>query len=56
MFRGQLASLTFNSKPIITNLTVIALENAGQLASVVAQCLEEHIISVSFQRIYGVKI
>lgn len=47
MFKQHLSSLTFNSKPIITNLTVIAMENANSMANVVAQCLEEHIMMVS---------
>lgn len=48
MFKGHLAALTFNSKPIITNLTVIAHEHSARMANVVAQCLDEHILSVSW--------
>lgn len=41
----SLQELTFNSKPIITNLTVIAQENVA-FAQVIAQAIEEHIIKV----------
>ncbi|WFD21937.1 hypothetical protein MEQU1_000597 [Malassezia equina] len=46
MFRGHLAHLTFNSKPIITNLTLIAQENAQRMSTVVAKTLDEHILMV----------
>lgn len=46
MFQAHLATLTFNSKPIITNLTVMAHENAGQMANTVARCIDEHITQV----------
>lgn len=47
MYNSHLASLTFNSKPIITNLTVMAHEHVQQMANVVARCLDEHIVQVS---------
>lgn len=47
MFKSHLAALTFNSKPLITNLTVISHEHAARMSAVVAQCLDEHILSVS---------
>ncbi|GJN90071.1 hypothetical protein Rhopal_003069-T1 [Rhodotorula paludigena] len=42
-FAQQLQGLTFNSKPIITALTLFAHEHLVRMSSVVAQCLEEHI-------------
>ncbi|CAO1615505.1 unnamed protein product [Sympodiomycopsis kandeliae] len=44
MYKSHLAALTFNSKPIITNLTVMAHENVSRMANVIAQCLDEHIL------------
>lgn len=46
MYKSHLASLTFNSKPIITNLTVMAHENVQSMANVVARCIDEHITQV----------
>lgn len=46
MYKSHLAALTFNSKPIITNLTVMAHENVSRMANVIAQCLDEHILQV----------
>lgn len=47
MFKSHLASLTFNSKPIITNVTIIAQDYVQHMAVVVVQCIEEHILNVS---------
>ncbi|CAO1617959.1 unnamed protein product [Parajaminaea phylloscopi] len=46
MYNAHLATLTFNSKPIITNLTVMAHENVQQMANVIARCIDEHITQV----------
>lgn len=41
----SLKELTFNSRPIITNLTIIAQENVNH-AQVIAKAIEEHISKV----------
>lgn len=50
MYKSHLAALTFNSKPIITNLTVMAHDNVSRMANVIAQCIDEHILQVSSPR------
>lgn len=43
MYNSHLKSLTFNSKPIITNLTVIAHDHV-RMSTVVAKCIDDHIM------------
>lgn len=45
-FNHELKQLTFNSKPIINGLTILAHEHATRMAPIVCQCLEEHIRQV----------
>jgi len=47
-FRQELQALTFNSKPIITNLTILVHENTVRMSGVVASVLEEQLQRVSF--------
>ncbi|GAA5914453.1 hypothetical protein JCM6882_003022 [Rhodosporidiobolus microsporus] len=42
-FGQELHKLTYNSKPVITALTLFAHEHSVRMSGVVAQCLEEHI-------------
>lgn len=44
MYNSHLKTLTFNSKPIITNLTVIAHDHVARMSAVVAKCLDDHIM------------
>jgi len=44
-FRSSLADLTFNSKPLINMLTMLAEENA-QYAEQIVRVIEEHIVQV----------
>lgn len=45
-YTNRLAELTFNSRPVIQNLSMIAQEYS-RFAEIVAQCLEAHIRRVS---------
>lgn len=45
-YASQLASLTFNSRPIIQNLSMIA-QDYNRLSNLVVQCIEAHIRRVS---------
>ncbi|KAK4052662.1 mRNA 3' end processing factor [Microbotryomycetes sp. JL201] len=42
-FSHQLEMLRFNSKPAITNMTLFANEHRARMASLVANCLEDHL-------------
>ncbi|GAA5922991.1 hypothetical protein JCM3775_006213 [Rhodotorula graminis] len=50
-FSQQLQGLTFNSKPIITALTLFAHEHLLRMSGVVAQCLDEHLRSCPPQHV-----
>ena len=45
-YASHLATLTFNSRPIIQNLSMIA-QDYTRMSNVVVQCLEAHIRRVS---------
>ncbi|CAD6887862.1 unnamed protein product [Tilletia controversa] len=45
MFRDQLASLTFNSKPIITHLTILANDHVAKMQTVICNAIEQHIFT-----------
>ncbi|KAM0753001.1 hypothetical protein T439DRAFT_311676 [Meredithblackwellia eburnea MCA 4105] len=42
-FSFHLSQLTFNSKPVITNLTLFAHQHLLRMSGVVAQCLDDHL-------------
>lgn len=46
-FSTELQKLTYNSKPVITSLTLFAHEHSVRMSGVVAQCMEEHLRTVS---------
>lgn len=47
LFERLLAGLTFNSKPIITELTLLSRDNISWMSEFVAQTLEKHVLTVS---------
>ena len=53
-YASHLATLTFNSRPIIQNLSMIA-QDYSRMSNVVVQCLEAHIrrVSVSYHLLYN---
>jgi len=52
-FRSSLADLTFNSKPLINMLTMLAEENV-QFAEQIVRVIEEHIRQVKESRLFSV--
>lgn len=46
-FAYHLTTLTYNSKPAITNLTLFAHQHLLRMSTVVASCLEDHLRTVS---------
>lgn len=46
-FDSHLVSLTFNSKPVITNLTMLAHQHMMRMSSVIATAMEDHLRNVS---------
>lgn len=55
-FKQQLDHLTYNSKPVITSLTLFAHEHAIRMASVVAQCFDEHLRTVSSLSLFSSRV
>lgn len=47
-FHGGLVALTFNSKPIITDLTILAGDYSLRMAPIVSEELQTHILNVRF--------
>lgn len=47
-YMHHLQTLTFNSKPVITNLTLFAHQHLHRMSMIVASCLEDHLKNVSF--------
>ena len=54
-YMTRLSELTFNSRPMIQHLSMLAQEFSG-FADIVAQCIEEHIRKVSHGYILNILI
>ena len=54
-YMTRLAELTFNSRPMIQHLSMLA-QDSSRFADIVAQCIEEHIRTVSCSFILNILI
>ena len=55
VYMTRLSGLTFNSRPIIQDLSMLA-QDSSRFADIVAQCIEEHIRTVSYGYILNILI
>lgn len=56
-YSESLSKLTFNSRPVIMNLTELANEYRHEYALVIVQCIEERMKRVSYPYwiLYGIR-